>query len=54
MECFKIYENFRMKIISEEHIIRNHLNIYNLLKATEKKRNIMKSTYHINDLLQLI
>ena len=32
-----MYENFRIKIISEEHLIKNHLNIYNLLKVTEKK-----------------
>ena len=36
---FKYYENFRMKIMSEEHLIRNHLNIYHLLKVTEKKRH---------------
>ena len=35
VKFFKIYEDFRMKILSEEHIIRNHLNIYNLLKITE-------------------
>ena len=29
---FKEYENFRIKIISEENIIKNHLNICNLLK----------------------
>ena len=26
-KLFKVYEDFRMKIISEEHLIRNHLNI---------------------------
>ena len=33
---FKKFEEFRKKIISEEHLIRNHLNIYNLIKITEK------------------
>ena len=33
---FKINQNFRIKIISEEHLIRNHLNIYNLLRVSEK------------------
>ena len=32
---FKEYENFRIKIISEENIIKNHLNICNLLKVNE-------------------
>ena len=54
MEYFKIYESFRMKIISEEHIIRNHLNIYNLLKLTERKRHNIRTSYHLKHLLQLI
>ena len=29
---FKEYEDFRIKIMSEENIIKNHLNIYSLLK----------------------
>ena len=32
---FKEYEDFRIKIISEENIIKNHLNILNLLKVNE-------------------
>ena len=52
---FRIYENFRTKIISEEHLIRNHLNIYNLLKVTEKKRYYKRiSSYQLKDLLNLI
>ena len=50
---FKIYENFRMKIISEKHLIRNHLNIYNLLKVTEKRRH-KRNTYHLADLIKLV
>ena len=53
-DFFKVYEAFRMKIISEEHIIRNHLNIYNLLKATERKRINIRSSYHLKHLLQLV
>ena len=34
---YDLYRDFRASIISEEHLIRNHLNIYNLLKVTEKK-----------------
>ena len=51
---FKIYENFRIKIISEEHLIRNHLNIYNLLKVTEKKRNARRNSYQMKELINLI
>ena len=51
---FKIYEKFRIKIISEEHLIRNHLNIYNLLKVTEKKRSIKRNSYQLKDLINLI
>ena len=36
---YQVYEDFRTKIISEEHIIRNHLNIYSLLKITEKEND---------------
>ena len=51
---FKIYENFRTKIISEEHLIRNHFNLYNILKVTEKKRHSLKNKYHLEDLLKFI
>ena len=51
---FKIYESFRMKIISEEHLIRNHLNIYNLLKVTERKRHTRKNSYQIKHLMNLV
>ena len=50
---FKIYNDFRIKIISEEHIIRNHLNIYNLLKITRKRKN-KRSSYQLKDLINLI
>ena len=51
---FQIYENFRTKIISEEHLIRNHLNLYNILKVTEKKRHFLKNKYHVEDLIKFI
>ena len=51
---FKIYENLRKKILSEQHLIRNHLNIYTLLKVTKSKRLTRKNSYHLNDLFQLI
>ena len=52
---FKVYQDFRIKIISEEHLIRNHLNIYNLLKVNERKMKTKKRhSYEITDLLNLI
>ena len=53
---YNIYHNFRTKIISEEHFIRSHLNIYNLLRISEKKKNKIKKrfSYQINDLINLI
>ena len=53
-QFFKVYQDFRIKIISEEHLIRNHLNIYNLLKITEKKRHIRRNSYHLEDLINLV
>ena len=51
---FRIYNNFRLKILSEEHLIRNHLNIYNLLKIADKKRNFRRNSYQLKDLIKLI
>ena len=48
---FKVYEDFRIKIMSEEHLIRNHLNIFNLLKVLGKKRNLRRNSYHLIDLI---
>ena len=51
---FSFYEEFRMKIISEEHFMRNHLNIYNLLKVTEKKRITKQTSYHLKNLVNIL
>ena len=51
---FKMYENLRMRLLSEQHFLRNHLNIYTLLKVTKSKRLARKHSYHFNDLFQLI
>ena len=53
-DYFNIYKNFRIKIISEEHLVRNHLNIYNLLKVTESKRLDRQNSYQLNDLISLV
>jgi len=51
---FNYYREFRTKIISEEHLIRNHLNVYNLLRVTERKRNYKRNSYQLNELIKLI
>ena len=51
---FKVYQNFRIKIISEEHLVKNHLNIYNLLRATHNKRKFRRNSYQLKDLIKLI
>ena len=51
---FKVYNNFRIKMISEEHLIKNHLNIYNLLKALKHKKRFKRNSYELKDLINLI
>jgi len=52
---FQIYNDFRIKIISEEHIIRNHLNIYYIMKNNEKKRHSRKRfKYSLKDIINLV
>ena len=51
---FEIFNHFRTKILSEEHLMKNHLNIYNLLRVTEKRRVFRRNSYQINHLIKLI
>ena len=51
---FKVYKDFRTKIISEEHLIKNHLNIYNLLRVAEGKLNFARNSYRLKDLIKLV
>jgi hypothetical protein len=51
---FKIYNEFRIKMISEEHLIKNHLNIYNLLRVTERKRFLRRNSYQLEDVINLV
>ena len=46
-----IYEIFRKKIISEEHIIKDYLNVYNMLWVLEKEGINLNNTYHFKDLI---
>jgi len=48
---YSIYKDFREKIISEEHLFRNHLKIYNLSKISQKNKLLRKNSYKINDLI---
>lgn len=48
----KTYEDFRTKIISEEQLIKNHLNIYNLLKESEITEINRKHRNELNDLMK--
>ena len=51
---FRTYEQFRMKLMSEEHMIRNHLNIFKLLKVTKSKNCSRIKSLHLKDLYELI
>ena len=51
---YKVYNDFRIKIISEEHLIRNHLNIYNLLRVVQRKRHFQRNSYKLKDLIKLV
>lgn len=48
---YNIYKDFREKIISEEHLVRNHLNIYSLIRISKQNKFIRKHSYKINDLM---
>ena len=47
---FKLYEDFRIKMISEEHIINNHLSVCNLLKVNEINE-FNKNYFSLQDLI---
>jgi hypothetical protein len=51
---FGIYNNFRKKIISEEHLIKNYLNIFNLLKDKGKTKRFKHNAYSLKDLINLV
>ena len=53
-KSYEIYDTFRKKIISEEHLIKNHLNIYNLLRVNKKKRDFHRNSYQLKDLMKLV
>ena len=50
---FYIYNKIRTKIMSEENILKNHLNIYSLLKMSEKNGFELKNKFQLKDLINL-
>ena len=51
---FEIYNYFRRKLISEEHLIKSYLNIYNILKDKGKAKRSKNHSYSLKDLINLI
>ena len=51
-----IYEEFRRKVLSEEHIIQNYLDIYKLLNISESQNEdvIIKSKYRMSRVLSSV
>ena len=50
----KIYNDFRTKIISEESIIKNYLNIYFLLKINQEVFLDCKNRFKLEDLINVL
>ena len=48
---FYIYNKLRTKIMSEEHIIKNHLDVYSLLEMSEINGFELEKQYKLKDLL---
>ena len=52
---FEIYHKFRVKLLSEEHLIRNHLNIYILLRLHKNKMsNKRRYSFQLNDIIKIV
>ena len=51
---FRTYEQFRMKLMSEEHMIKNHLSVYKLLKYTKTKNHSKIKSLYLKDLYKLV
>ena len=53
-KTFRLFENFRIKVISEENLIKANLNINNILKMNEKKSHIPRGSYLITDITDMM
>ena len=53
--AFEFYHKFRVKLLSEEHLIKNHLNIYILLRLHKKKMsNKRRYSFHLKDIIKIV
>ena len=50
----KTFRDFRIKMLSEEHVIKNHLNICNLLKVHQHRNSFKRNSYQLKDLINLL
>ena len=48
---FNIYKNLRNKIISEEHLLKNNLNVFSLLKMSESNGFELDNKFILNELI---
>ena len=52
---FEFYHKFRIKLLSEEHLIKNHLNIYILLRLHKSKMiNKRRYSFQLKDLIKIV
>ena len=49
---FEFYHKFRVKLLSEEHLIKNHLNIYILLRLHKNKMS--NYSFQLKDLIKIV
>ena len=53
--AFEFYHKFRVKLLSEEHLIKNHLNIYILLRLHKSKMsNKRRFSFQLKDLIKIV
>ena len=53
--AFEFYHKFRVKLLSEEHLIRNHLNIYILLRLHKRKiSNKRRYSFQLKDITKIV
>ena len=54
-KAFEFYHKFRVKLLSEEHLIRNHLNIYMLLRLNKNKMsNKRRYSFQLKDIIKIV
>ena len=54
-KTFEFYHKFRVKLLSEEHLIKNHLNIYILLRLHKNKMiNKRRYSFQLKDIIKIV